>query len=98
MTNLLANAIALKLMDIENTCGSKVEGKRNWMVQIRTTDNLKVAYVGTHGQMTRRGFNCEMIEDIVKYSIRWFFFTYKKDLLNTLKTLEESGYSVQWLQ
>lgn len=94
MTELTKIAVELVKMDVENTLGSKVEGRRNWAIRIEKHDNVNVAYVGGYGRMARRNLLGEYIRIINKYQIRWFEYTYKKDFKTVVKALEDSGYVI----
>lgn len=97
MTELTKIAVGLVQMDIENTLGSKVKGRRNWAIRIENHDGKKIAWVGGYGQMRRRNLLGEYIRIINKYQIRWFEYTYKKDFKVAVKALEDARYTIYHL-
>ena len=72
-----------------------IRGRRNWV--IRQERKYKVARVGGFGEMDRCGLMCESLTSIADLRIWWAEYTYKKDLINALKLLEEQGYKIVWL-
>ena len=86
MEKILEGLIA---MEIAQSAGSKVTGKRNWMIATaNVNEKLIIRYAGTKGA----GAWCEscFLTDIAKYNYRWFYFTYKKDYEKALKALKEA--------
>ncbi len=94
MTELTKIVVELVKMDVENTLGSKVDGRRNWAIRIENHDGVKVAYAGGYGRMARRNLLGEYVRIIKKNQIRWFEYTYKKDFKTAVKALEEAGYNI----
>lgn len=92
MENLKNITAEMKQMKIENTLSSKVCGRRNWMIKVYHKDQSALAF--TTGEMVRRWLTSDRLSDIAEYHIRWYTFTYKKDFLQAVKTLEEWGYRV----
>ena len=75
---------------VEGQYYSKVTTNRNWVICLRTLENgprcvFDACKFGDAGRM------CDTFEDIQKYDIKYFFFTYKKDFVKMLKALNESG-------
>lgn len=86
-------------MVIENEINSKVEGRRNWVIRTEVRNGKKVIpYAGGYGRAVDIGWvGPELITTIVKNSIRWYEFTYKKDYLEALKKLENKGFvKTEW--
>ena len=94
MTELTKIAVEMVKMDVENTLGSKVDGRRNWAIRIEKHGEVKVAYVGGFGKMAKRNLMGAYIRTIAKYQIRWFEYTYKKDFKAAVKTLEDTDYVI----
>jgi hypothetical protein len=88
---LTETAKALQNMDRENTLGSKVNGRRNYI--IRVEDNCKIVFAGMMGEARRRGETAEYIRYIILHHVRWYEFTYKKDFKEALDKLKEMGYN-----
>ena len=100
---LMEMAIGMAKMKRENKLFSNVKGNRNWAIRTERWTNdegieRKVAYVSRYGMMARRGMFSEFVRVIVKYNIRWYEFTYKKDFEEAIKLLEVDGYSINWLK
>lgn len=79
-------------MMIDNELHSKVSGNRNWIIKVENADsgNRYITYAGRPGNASyfmQRGF----ITDIVKYKIRWYYFTYKKDFDEAIEKLTSIG-------
>lgn len=81
-------------MLIENEVNSKVESRRNWVIRTEIRNEKKVIpYAGSYGKAVDIGWvGPELVMTIVKNSIRWYVFTYKKDYLEALKELESKGF------
>lgn len=68
---------------------SKVTTNRNWVICLR---NIKTdRYVWEACKMKDADRMCHSFEDIAKYDIKYFFFTYKKDFVKMLHTLKDSN-------
>lgn len=91
-------ALEMLKMDTENKIFSEIKGRRNYAIRIEEIDGNKNCYVGTYGQMKRRGMMGEFIYLIAKFNVRWFIFTYKRDLLKALNVLKHCNYNIIWLQ
>ena len=81
---------------------SKIKGNRNWGVRTehyftKNGQEIKNAYVGKFGAMNRRDMFSATLGAITKYHIRWYEYTYKKDLENTIMILAENGYFIKWV-
>ena len=86
-------------LDILTTYGemrSKVSGRVNWVIRIELAD--KRATVGGKGRMTSRNLMSERVSYIAKHGTTWEEFTYRVDLEEAMKELEEQGFSITWLQ
>lgn len=90
MKEMMMNLVA---MDIENKIGSRVEGRRNWVIRVETLSNGKriVSYCGGFGEAVREGWMSASLTKIGKKKIRWYEFTYKKDYMNALSKLADIG-------
>lgn len=75
-----------------NNIISKVYGRRNYVIY--TYDNTATLY--GWGQADREGILCTSFKNINKHNIHWFKFTYKKDALEVLAALAQSGYDIQY--
>ena len=93
-------AIELKKMDEENNIMSIIKGNRNWGIktEIVPESGKKYAYIGRYGALCRRGLMSELIKNIIKYHIRWFEYTYKKDFESAVAMLENNNYIIRWIQ
>ena len=94
LTNMVAELMA---QELENKIVSKLQGRKNYI--IRTEINClgkPVAYVGTQKDMRRWGMLSAMLKDMATYHIRWYEFTYKKDVLTMLDVLREQDYRIEW--
>lgn len=100
MTELMEMAIELKKMEEENNIMSNVKGNRNWGIktEIFPKSGDKYAYIGRYGALRRRGLMSEFIKDIIKYRIRWYEYTYKKDFEEAVTMLENNNYNIRWIQ
>lgn len=102
MIELMEMAINLINMDYENSLYSEVKGNRNWSIRtehyvIADNEEIKIAYVGRHGALERRHMFSEFIRDIIKYNIRWYNYTYKKDFEKNITRLAENGFYIKWI-
>ena len=89
MKEMLMN---LAVMEIENTIGSKVDGRRNWVIRMETWGEKRViAYRGGFGKADRGGWLSARLTDIGEKKIRWYEFTYKKDYMAALNKIKEGG-------
>ena len=98
--NIVNNLIE---MDIENKLHSNIRGNRNWAIKLEhyyTTNNeeKKIAYVGRYGLMYKRGFLRCYLKEIGLYGIRFYSYTYKKDLEHTITQLLENDFYIKWIQ
>lgn len=89
-------------METDNKIFSKIRGNRNWGIKTEhyftpNGQEIKVAYVGKFGTLNRRGMLSAKISDIAKYHIRWYEYTYKKDLEHTIMILAENDYYIKWI-
>jgi hypothetical protein len=100
MTELMEMALEIKKMDEENKIMSVLRGNRNWgiRIEIMPESGNKYAYIGRYGTLERRGLLSELISEIVKYHIRWFTYTYKKDFEEAITMLENNNYKIRWIQ
>ena len=100
MEELIKMAVELKKMDEENNIMSIVKGNRNWGIKIEIIPESgnKYAYIGRYGALCRRGLMGEFIRNIIKYHIRWFEYTYKKDFEEAVTMLENNNYIIRWVQ
>lgn len=98
MSKVTEMAVGLMKMEVENELMSIVRGNRNWVIKTLDYGDMKVAHVGKIGAMRRYGEMGEMISAIVKYNIRWYEYTYKRDFDKTWKMLEDNGYKIYWIQ
>ena len=103
MNNDFIEMIAgMAVMNIDNKLNSVIKGNRNWVIRKESyvCEDGSIwnhAYISKFGEMKRTGLFNERLKDICKHNIRWYYFTYKKDFLKAVKTLEENGYVVRWL-
>ena len=96
MTELMETLVGLSVMTIENELGSKVEGRRNWVIRTEkspATGKLYILYSGGYGEASRKGLLQASLSEICKYSVRWYEFTYKADYLEALDKLTKAGYT-----
>lgn len=97
MTNMLAiTALELLNAEVEQKVFSKLDGRRNWMICTEVYDGKpRIRYHGTFGE----GEWCTTcyLSEMVDKHYRWFYFTYKKDYKEALKTLHDIGY-ITWAE
>lgn len=84
----MMNKMAMIILN-EKKFGSKVNGRRNYV--IKTYDNK--VFAGNQGHFPNC-FYSETIGNMAEHGILWMWFTYKKDMMETLKYLEEEGCKV----
>ena len=90
--------IALEVIEAEKEqkLASIVRGRKNYVIRTEM-DNGVTAYVGTLKALHDKGLKAAFLVDVVKYHIRWFYFTYKKDFMTAVNILEENGCEVIWI-
>lgn len=82
------------LMHVEGEICSKVSGRRNWI--LRVTHAYKYVDCGGAGRMKAKHMTSEFLKTIAERKIRWYEFTYKKDLLKAVEAFEKKGYKIYW--
>jgi len=94
MNKLVEMAVALTVMEVENTLHSKVDGRRNWVIRVETwttTDGERkrvITYRGGYGFACDHGFMGCFVREIGERNIRWYTFTYKKDYQAAVNALK----------
>ena len=81
----------LVLAIAKTTIVSKLNGKKNWMIHTEIDNEIpRIRFAGRAGQ--GEVFQTCFISQIAKYHYRWYYFTYKKDYDEALRTLLALGY------
>lgn len=94
LTEIICGLIDVEIAD---KLYSKVEGNRNWAIEVETSKSgRKVATCNRYGVLKRRGYLTAFLTAIAEYHIRWYYFTYKKDYEETKKILENNGYIITY--
>lgn len=90
----MEKAIAFDTLMALQNIGSRVNGRRNYVIQV--TGSEKNITIGTYKTMRSHGRLEATIASMIKNGITWLFYTYKKDFLADIKSFEENGWTVYY--
>ena len=93
--DMFVKGLANAFIDSQNI-HSKISGNRNWFVKTfqYTNGNLHID-CGRPGNAPKALFS-DLLVDIGRHNIRTYWFTYKKDMVETIKEFEAKGASVRY--
>lgn len=91
---MMENVIALVETLTADKLGSKLNGRRNWVVMTRGN----VVKIAPWGEAVRCGWMEMRLSEIAAVGVRWFKYTYKADALEAYKVLREAGYEADIMQ
>lgn len=94
---MMEMAMDLIAMQLDEAIISKVDGRRNWVIRVENRDGKRViTYKGGYGEAVRWGEMSCLLREIGEKKIRWYTFTYKKDYIEALKTLDNLDIKYYW--
>ena len=89
MTELEKILATLSEKVAENKDGSKVNGRRNWVIKTRMMNGRRVVvFHGSFGEAERKGLLEETLKRMAEYKIKWEYFTKKADFEKRLSEME----------
>lgn len=95
MKEIVKNTMSAIILTESGRVISKLYGRRNYIIRMEIND--KKALIGSFGVMQRCGLMSEYLVYMAQHGTTWAEFTYKRDFVTAINTLEKNGFKIIWI-